>query len=143
MMTRIFAVLLIICAFYEFVHWNDCKKKPMRVGDTTITCEMAYSGKQRELGLSGRHVLPPDHGMCLVWPRPGHYGLWMLDMHFPIDAVWLDDRYNVIYIEPEISPDSYPRIFQAPDHSGTLSILELPERFCEKHGVKVGDRIVW
>jgi len=49
--------------------------------------------------------------MLFVFENPGIHGIWMKDMKFPIDIIWLDKDMSVISKELNVSPDTYPQVF--------------------------------
>jgi uncharacterized membrane protein (UPF0127 family) len=73
--------------------------------------EYAKTPLQRELGLSDRPCFPDDAALLFLFPGDDKYGIWMKDMNFPIDVVWLDKDKKVVTIEKNMPPASYPKIY--------------------------------
>lgn len=78
----------------------------------------------RVLGLSGRETLAPYDGMLLSFSTPGRHGIWMPDMYFALDILWLSDEGTIVHLEQNITPDTYPTVFKPP--LPVMSVLELP-----------------
>ena len=125
------------------------KTTPVIVGSTTIVAEVADTEASRELGLSGRQRLDGGKGMLFVFEQRGNWGIWMKDMQFPIDILFISETGeagvgSVVSIEKEVSPDTYrevpPRIFYPP--LAVRYILELPAGYAEAHGLATGTEIV-
>lgn len=76
--------------------------------------EIKDTPQGRQQGLSGRETVPPGYGMLFVFDRRDTYGFWMKDMRVPIDIIWLSDTGTVIGIEENVSPETYPSVFYAP-----------------------------
>ena len=57
-------------------------------------------------GLSGRKVLPQRQGMLFVFPKTEVHSMWMPNMYFPLDFVWIDDQKNIVKIQENVSPCS-------------------------------------
>jgi len=57
-------------------------------------------------GLSGRKILPQRQGMLFVFPNLEVHSMWMPNMYFPLDIVWIDNEKKIIKIEENISPCS-------------------------------------
>ena len=57
-------------------------------------------------GLSGRISLPQRQGMLFVFPKLEVHSMWMPNMYFPLDIVWIDNEKKIIKIEENISPCS-------------------------------------
>jgi len=110
------------------------------VGDATIYVETASTKASRERGLSGRDSLAPNTGMLFVFDTDGVWGIWMKDMKFSIDILWLAEDGTVLTIVPNASPDSYPTSFRPT--SPARFVLELPAGFASSHDVDIGSKFV-
>lgn len=111
----------------------------LTIASTTIETALAVSLERRILGLSGTPMLPENEGLLFVYPEPGLHGIWMKDMLYPIDIIWLDAAGTIIYIEKNVSPDTFPESFRP--HSNAVFVLEVNANFSEKNGVKIGDKL--
>ena len=76
-----------------------------------LSAEVVSGIGDRMRGLSNREYLSYNEAMLFVFPDAGMHGIWMKDMRFPIDIIWLDEQQMVITIESNVSPDSYPTVF--------------------------------
>lgn len=92
----------------------------------------------RETGLGNRAGLPQDQAMLFVFEKPDKYEFWMKDMKFPLDMIWLDPNFKVVYIQTNISPDTYPDITFMPDQDA-LYVLEANAGFAAQNSLKIGD----
>ncbi len=52
--------------------------------------------ESRRKGLSVLDKLEENQGMLFVFEAPGPQSIWMKDMKFPIDIVWLDEKGIVV-----------------------------------------------
>ena len=84
----------------------------MRIGEISFRVEIANTDAERMTGLSGRDALTGYDGLLFVFPESGYYTIWMKDMRFPIDIIWIDENLKVVHIDKNISPDTYPRVFR-------------------------------
>lgn len=84
--------------------------------------ERADTNQTRIKGLSGRENLPPRTGMLFVFERPAEQCIWMKDMSFSLDIIWLDEAKKITKIEQNVSPDTYPATFCADE---TKYVIEL------------------
>jgi uncharacterized membrane protein (UPF0127 family) len=87
---------------------------PARDGDR-YTLLLSSTGKQFEVecvvsqaalskGLSGRKELPKGTGMLFIFETLDRHRMWMPDMNFPIDVVWLDETLSVCNISYGLQP---------------------------------------
>ncbi len=109
------------------------------VGETLLELEARTTTLQKMRGLSGRTELSENHGMLFVYNRPGRYGFWMKDMHFPIDIIWLSESFTIVDITPSISPDSFPKVFRPKEPA--QYVLEVNAGFAERHRLSIGDSL--
>lgn len=111
------------------------------VGDTILNVAISDTDKERSRGLSGHKTLLLNEGMLFVFERPSRYGFWMKDMNFPIDIAWIDENKKIIYIEENVLPESFPKIFQPP--ASALYVLEVSSDFIFTNKIKIGDSVIF
>ncbi len=111
----------------------------LSLGDTVIAVELATTTAQQELGLSYRSSLPVGHGMWFVLPAETYQGLWMKDMHFALDMIWVDHTLTVVDIKSNVTPDSYPTVFTP--RMPAQYVLEVNTGFAAAHHVEIGGKI--
>ncbi len=111
--------------------------KYVKIGDTMVKVELATTSETQERGLSGRENLKNDEGMLFIFSKSNKNYFWMKEMNFPIDMVWIDDNFKVIYIKNNAQPSSYPESF-GPGVDNRY-VLEILAGFSEKNNLKVGD----
>ena len=108
-------------------------------GRVSLRVELARTQEQKVRGLSGRPNLKPGHGMVFVYDRPQPVSIWMKDMRFPLDIVWIRSA-RIVQIEkeaPPLSPAAPARIYSA---TADL-VLEVEAGFTDRHRIRVGDRV--
>lgn len=72
---------------------------------------VADTDAARKQGLSGTDQLYFDHAMLFVFPEQKRHCMWMKDMRYSIDILWLDSSNKVTGIERNVSPKTYPDSF--------------------------------
>lgn len=90
---------------------------PYRVGTSTLNLEITQTARDRERGLSGRDAIGKADGMLFVFPETDRHGIWMKDMRFAIDIIWVADG-KIVDIAPRMPyvqmtqelPVYYPRL---------------------------------
>lgn len=88
-----------------------------------IKVEIADTEEERIKGLSNRAYLEKGTGLLFVFDSPGRYGIWMKDMIFPIDILWLDKSYKVVDLKTNVSPKTFPTVFNPKTEA--VYVLEL------------------
>lgn len=146
--TRIRLLLLVVAvlcaagAAYMLYAPNDVPvpQKQISIGDVSLTVEVADTELARERGLSGRAALKEGTGLLFVFEKDGTWGIWMKDMNFPIDIVWIDASGTVVSVEAEVSPDTYPKAFYP--SAPARYVLEVSAGYAAKAGIAEGVKIV-
>jgi uncharacterized membrane protein (UPF0127 family) len=117
------------------------KNSEVVFGTSTIVVEVAMTPQSWEKGLSGRSSLAPNTGMLFVFNRPDIWAIWMKDMLFPLDIVWLDVTRKVIKIEENVAPETYPKTYE-PKISARY-VLELPAGTVKSTGITLEQQAVF
>jgi uncharacterized membrane protein (UPF0127 family) len=107
---------------------------------TLIDAEIADTPEAQAQGLSGRTSL--NGGMLFVFDRPDKYGIWMKDMNFPIDIIWLDENKKIVTIQENATPESYPSKTFFPS-SSSLYVLELNSGTVRDEAISAGQSMSW
>jgi len=108
------------------------------LGEKALIIDIADDPEERTKGLSGRRSLAEGEGLLFVFDQPDFYGMWMKDMNFSIDIIWLDSTKEVVSIVEYVSPDTFPKVFKPT--RAALYVLEVNAGFVEKYGIKIGDQ---
>ncbi len=106
------------------------------LGSTTVQVEVVQTSADITRGLSGRDALAEGYGMLFVMPHSAPHKFWMPDMHFAIDIIWLNEKFEVVDITHHATPESYPETF-TPKVSARY-VLEVPSGFATTYGLVEG-----
>lgn len=140
----LFIVIVILAVFaWLALKPQTLESKPhisqVEIAGKTLNVELADTDIKRELGLSGHAPLAENQGMLFIFEKSGIYPFWMKDMLFPIDIIWISDDFQVVYIEKNAQPSSYPKTF-GPNENAKY-VLEINAGFSEKNNLKIGDEL--
>ena len=112
--------------------------KKITLNNKNIRVEVVNKEADLKKGLSGHQNLAGNEGMLFVLGVNNKGCIWMKDMQFAIDVLWLDGAKRVIDIASNISPDTYPNTF-CPDQKARY-ILEVPAGTIQKNTWKIGQQ---
>ncbi|MDO8462700.1 MAG: DUF192 domain-containing protein [bacterium] len=125
----------------------------MDAGGATITisraayearAEVARTPAARRQGLSGRDALAADAGLLIVFDMLDQHRIWMKDMRFSIDLIWIaggvvvDTHEQLPVPSPGRDPASLPYFNPRPQ---ALFVLEVPAGTVAKYGIIHGDQV--
>ena len=118
---------------------ND--KVILKISDIRLQIEVADTGEERVKGLSDRESLGYRDGMLFIFDNESLHGIWMKDMNFAIDILWIDEGYKVVDIKKDAKPESYPEVF-IPEVPSKY-VLEVNAGFLEENDIEIGDKIIF
>lgn len=96
----------------------------VRLGDGVFMARTAQTQAERERGLSGTTGLDAGQAMLFVFDHDDTWGIWMKDMNYSIDVVWLNAQKQVVYSVSNMTPDTYPTVFRPT--KAARYVIELP-----------------
>jgi uncharacterized protein len=129
------------------MHYYKFKKE----GELTITdsvsnpiikidIEIADNDYERQLGLMNRQSMEEMQGMLFIFPEERFQSFWMMNTLFSLDMIFINSNKEIVTIHKDTTPlseQSYPSSAPA------LYVLEVNAGFCERHNVKLGDKVFW
>jgi len=110
----------------------------LKVGSAKIAIELADTPQKRITGLSGRDQLDRDSGLLFIFERDDFYDIWMKDMKFSIDIIWLDSQGIIVGIKENASPETYPESFTS--SVPARYVLETNAGWISQNRIKIGDK---
>lgn len=100
-----------------------------------VNLEIVDTDDLRKQGLSGRGSL--EGGMLFVYDEPSKdHCIWMRDMNFAIDIIWLNESKSVIDIKESVLPTTYPENFCPSEKA--LYVIELGAGEAATNEIKIG-----
>ncbi len=76
----------------------------VKLDDKVLEVQIADTDPRRARGLMFQEQLPLDEGMLLVFDVANKNSIWMLNMQFSLDVIWIDDNGRVVFVEKNIPP---------------------------------------
>ncbi len=115
-------VLFVILSFLFFNFLNNKETTvieekdywEIKLDDSDLLVEVADTNETLIKGLSGRNSIGSD-GLLMVFKEESHHGIWMKEMKFPIDIIWINSDGRTVYIEKNVDPKTYPKVFRPDD----------------------------
>lgn len=83
----------------------DFSKGTIVINNNSISTEIAETPAERQRWLTFRNEeLPLNSALLLVYDKPDLYSLWLLNIQFNLDLIWLDGAGNIVYIKQDAAP---------------------------------------
>lgn len=134
------AIVLVLVAVAAFWLWPQLAQPhtKLRLGDGVFKARIADSPAEREKGLSGTPHLGQDQALLFIYDTDDRWSIWMKDMNFAIDIVWLDKSKKVVHIVKNAQPESYPHESFSPSGPARY-VVEFVAGTVDAKKINIGD----
>jgi uncharacterized membrane protein (UPF0127 family) len=107
---------------------------------TRIDLEIADDNHQREQGLMFRENMDEDQGMLFIFDNEVIQSFWMRNTVLPLDIIYVNFKMEIVHIAKNAKPFDETSI---PSIKPAKYVVEVVAGYCDKLGIKEGDKIVW
>jgi hypothetical protein len=146
-MRRVFLFLILFLvgfAVYKILVANNIIEKNdylfVKLGSKHFSLEVANTKEKMLKGLAGRDNMPADRGMIFLFVQPGHYGMIMNGMQFPLDFIWLNGK-KVVGILHNVDINKCLEPYPCYPPQPVDAVIELNAGMAKNAGIEVGDTI--
>ena len=142
------AVLVVVIAIAALFYFEGNRTVPdidgstqaaVVIGDASLTVDVADTLSEHMRGLSGRESLEPFDGLLFIFSESGYHGIWMKEMLFAIDIIWINEDMVVVDIKHNATPDTFPESFEPKEPA--RFVIETNAGYIESAGIKIGDTV--
>ena len=111
-------------------------------GGQALVVRVASTAAERSVGLSDMERIPHD-GLLLEWSQAGRHPIWMADMRFALDLVWLDTNGTVVAVLTDVPVCAAApcEVYEPAGAASSRAVLELPAGAAKAMHLVVGERI--
>ncbi|MDB5162595.1 MAG: hypothetical protein JWO54_576 [Candidatus Saccharibacteria bacterium] len=131
-------VLILVGLVVSFTISTFKPTTEVRLGSGAYSLWLADTDPTRIQGLSGVEKLRPNGGLLMAFDHNSTHGIWMKDMKFPLDIIWLDSNKKVVYIVKNAPVEDPVQTIYTPKDTARY-VLELPAGSVNEAGIKTGD----
>jgi len=110
------------------------------IKNNILNVEVSKDELSRENGLSNR-TLWRNQGMLFAFDKMSPQFFWMKDMLIPLDMIFFDNNWEIVLIETDLQPSSFPKTFGGDVKS--QYVLEINAGEANSYGLKVGDKAIF
>ncbi len=114
-----FVVAVLLCGAAYMAYRTKVQKNSVpkvagcngTVGLNEYSLEEAVDLTTQQKGLGGRESLPQKCGMLFSFDEASQHSIWMKDMKFNLDIMWLDQNKRIVSIRENAPYNSYPEVY--------------------------------
>ncbi|MFC1644916.1 DUF192 domain-containing protein [Patescibacteria group bacterium] len=117
---------------------DEHRVRKVYVGEKSFKMEMVDEPKYLIKGLGGRRFMCQNCGMFFDFNRKNNHGIWMKDMNFDLDIIWVLEG-KIVWIEESVSYEDSLRVYG--ERVTSDAVLEISDGLVEKYNIKVGDNV--
>lgn len=137
----IFGSLFIFVGGYTYIQKEKERCEAfVRFEEAFLCVEIADTEQKKARGLSFRKGLEKNGGMLFIFDENTFPRMWMKDMKFALDFIWMDSEGVVIDIDENVTPDTYPQTVNAP--TATPFVLEVSTGFVKEYGIEKNIKMI-
>lgn len=114
--------------------------KTVKFPNAAIKAEVADTVPKQMEGLMSRKSLPDKEGMLFIFKEEGRHGIWMMNMSFPIDILWISKDYKIVDFAEDAQPCRFNCPVYMPDKKA-MYVLEANSGFVSQNKLKSGDSV--
>ncbi|MEW6355218.1 MAG: DUF192 domain-containing protein [Planctomycetota bacterium] len=107
----------------------------IKVAGKDLKVEVVSTREKRQAGLSNRKTIPPDQGMLFVYPEDEYQSFWMKNTFVPLSIAFIRSDGWIAQME-DMEPET---LLSHPSKVRVKFVLEVPQGWFQRNGVKVGD----
>lgn len=130
-------VVILVAVVVSFMATHFESKTDVRLGSGLFSVQVARTKAAREKGLSGVDQIGPNEGLLMVFDTDDTYGIWMKDMNFPIDIIWLDANKEVVSMVTSADPALSTSKTFTPTAPARY-VLEVESGMIQNSAIKIG-----
>lgn len=116
-------------------------KGQLNIKGNLWSVDIANNETSRSSGLSNRKTLHMKSGLLFAFDKLDKHVFWMKDMLIPIDMIFFDNNWEIVLIESNLQPNSFPKLFG--DKIKSQYVLEINALEADSYGLQVGDTAIF
>lgn len=118
----------------------------VKIDGVTLNVQIADTRPLQTRGLMFQEKLPYDQGMLFVFEDEGVRSMWMLNMQFALDVIWIDAQGNVVHIEKDAQPcksalETMTCTFTNGNEQNAKYVLEVTSGFVDKFNITENSKL--
>jgi len=118
----------------------------VKIDGVTLQVQIADTKPLQTRGLMFQEKMPYDQGMLFVFEGEDVRSMWMLNMQFALDVIWIDEAGNVVHIEKDTQPcksalETMGCTFTNGNERKAKYVLEVTAGFVDEFNISEGSKL--
>jgi uncharacterized membrane protein (UPF0127 family) len=109
----------------------------IKINDKTSHAEVAFTKKDRTIGLMFRDRLDKDHGMLFIYPQEQSLSFWMKNTKIPLSIAFINSKEVITQID-SMTPYS---LMSHTSKEKVKYALEMEQDWFRENGITVGCKV--
>ncbi len=134
--------VLVIWILLISINALGIEKRKIKIGEKTLTVEVAKTEAERAKGLMHRERLKKNTGMLFIFDRDQTLSFWMKETRIPLSIGFINEAKVLVDIQ-KMNPESVMvkelKVYKS--KKPAKYALEVNQGWFEKYGVRVGSRL--
>jgi uncharacterized membrane protein (UPF0127 family) len=143
----VFVAFLGACLYLYQVYGDEIKSvfvpdesAVLFIDTLALTVTVADDPRERAQGLSNTDSLGELEGKLFIFDSAGYPGMWMKDMRYPIDIIFIGNDLRIVDIAENVTPETYPLTFSPREPA--RFVLETNAYFVKSFNITRGQTVV-
>ncbi len=115
------------------------ESKEIQIGEVNMSAFLADSPRKMTVGLMFRKSMKQNECMLFIFPNDRSHPIWMRNMRFPLDIVWLDSNRRVVDFVESAKPSSWHDFSGYRSKAPSRYVIEFNAGFIRKNNIKIND----
>ncbi len=131
------ATMLAACGDMSDEVAQNLERRPLVVGNETVSVQIADDDKERAHGLMFVRDMPEREGMLFMWPEEETRAFWMRNTYIPLDLFYIR-KGEIVKVISWAKPMDETSL---PSDQPVDWVLEMNGGWAERYNVGVGDKV--
>lgn len=110
------------------------------IDNLAVSVTIADDLAELRQGLSGVSGLGELEGKLLIFEEEGYHKIWMKDMLFPIDIIFVNNDFRVVDVAENVLPETYPLTYTS--SAPARFVLEMNAHSVQTFNIEEGDELL-
>lgn len=103
--------------------------------------KIADNDQERQKWLMNVETMPEFSWMLFIFQNTGVYSFWMKNTLIPLDIIWIDENWKIVYIKENAQPCKTPKCETYDPWVAAKYVLELNWGLSAKYNIKIWKNI--